>query len=155
MLPSSWKKTVVSELTAELSQSPSIKPTIGKPDLIRDPANTAQIEHSDIAQTQVVVARPAEPIRNAGPTHPLSPGVLSEFPPFEYTTPPVRPQPRPLQVKLEDGRQSLGEKTLSPNPSLGRNLSTKKGRPPPLTLPQLSPFAKVESCCKLTSGKQA
>lgn len=140
---------MVSELTAELSKSPPKEPAVGKFELIVDHTKT-QTSHVNFTQASVAVSRTAEPVHNGLPTHPLSPGVLSEFPAFKYSTPPVRPQPRPLQVPAH----GLHEKHPPLTPSCARAGSTKKGRPSILTLSQLaSAHAKVEACRDLTSDK--
>ena len=82
------------------------------------------------------------PIDNNLTTHPLSPDMLSHFPPCEHTTPPVRPQFQPLQAvnKLADNGQ-----TLSPPTSANRrDVYAKKCRTPLLTLSQMSTYKETD-----------
>ena len=141
MLPSGWKETAVSELTAELSKSPPKEPAVGKFEQIVEPTDEPRVDHVSLTEAPVSASRTVEPVDHGLPTNPLSPDIISEFPPFQYTTPPVRPQPRPLQ-----------DKPSPLSPSCGRFGSAKKGQPPLLTLSQLaSAGAKVEAGGKSSS----
>lgn len=75
----------------------------------------------DTGAESLSVAQVVERGNRVGPTHPLSPGVLSEFPPFAYTTPPACPQPPPLETDLAMGMQTLGQKVLPLAPTLGQD----------------------------------
>jgi hypothetical protein len=142
MLPSNCKKTAVSELIAELSKSLPKKPAVGKFEQIVDPTNEPRFNHVGHIEAPFTALRTVEPVDHVLPTHPLSPGVMTEFPPLQYTTPPVRAQPRPLQ-----------EKHSPLHSSCGRVESTKMGQPPLLTLSQLaSASAKVGAGGKSTSN---
>lgn len=129
------------ELKVELSKSPPKESAVGKFEQIVDPTDEPRVNHLAHTGVPVAVSRTVEPVDHGLPTHRLSPSVMSEFSPFQYTTPPVRPQPRPLQ-----------EKHSPLAPSCGRVGSTRKGQPPLLTLSQLaSAGAKVEAGRKSTS----
>lgn len=143
MLPSSRKTTAVFELTAELSKPSPKEPAAGKFEQIVDPTDEPRTHHVGTTEAPITAPRTVEPVDHSLPTHPLSPGVLTEFPPFQYAAPPVRPQPRPLQEK----RSPL-------NSSCGRVDFTKKGQPPLLTLSQLaSAQAKAEARGDLSANR--
>ncbi|XPS78308.1 hypothetical protein M3J09_010324 [Ascochyta lentis] len=87
MLPPVWMKMTESNPRAVVRKNPSFKPARTEPELA---SNDSNIPNDDSEQPHPSdgVTETAQPARNTQPTHPRSPDVLSEFPPFEYTTPP-------------------------------------------------------------------
>jgi hypothetical protein len=121
--------TVVSDRTADPNKSHSIKPIHVKPKLA---LQNLDIVQEGLLQPSNREIRTALPVGTNPPTHPLFPDVLGQFPPFKYTTPPVRPQVQPLQVV--DKLAGSGQKLLPLTSADGRNTYIKKCRTPLLAL---------------------
>lgn len=83
MFPTVLKNLVIPEKTAELHKSYSVKPAPSKPEVTKDFTDTVQKGDSQISPPSSGICHAVKSIGKFIPTHPHSPGVLSQFPPFE------------------------------------------------------------------------
>lgn len=118
-----WRTESAPQSSAEQKELASDKPTPIETD--QDDGDTPT-EDVDTGDSPVAKAQVLEHIAHSGPTHPASPGVLSEFPPFEYRAPPARLEPLPLDADAAASPRTLGQKVLPLTSTLGRDSTAKK-----------------------------
>jgi hypothetical protein len=151
MFASIWKKTGIKDLTLGSCKSLREEPVDSQTEVSGEEVSLeTNLDSSASPQDH------SQPTRMMGPTHPYSPDVLSEFPPFECYAASVLQGIHSLQTTddLEINPQNLDQNPLPPNPEVGRKTSNKKGRPPPLTISKVLPYEQIEQCRGPVSEKQ-